>query len=50
MVKDLDTAVIDDLCWGHGGGLLRLFGRNQKVHHRPHPQWDLQPHPVISKA
>jgi hypothetical protein len=30
-------------------GLLRLFGRNQRVHHQPHQQWDLQPHPVISK-
>jgi hypothetical protein len=34
-VQDLDTAVVDDLCWGHGGGLLRLFGRNQRVHHQP---------------
>jgi hypothetical protein len=47
-VQDLDTPVVDDLCWGHGGGLLRLFGRNQRVH-QPHPQWDLQPQPVISK-
>ena len=49
-VQDLDTPVVDDLCWGHGGGLLRLFGRNQRVHHRPHQRWDLQPHPVIIKA
>jgi hypothetical protein len=28
-VQDLDTPVGDALCWGHGGGLLRLFGRNQ---------------------
>jgi hypothetical protein len=27
--QDLDTPVVDDLCWGHGGRLLRLFGRNQ---------------------
>jgi hypothetical protein len=49
-VQDLDTPVVDDLCWGHGGGLLRLFGRNQRVHHQPHQQWDLQPHPVIRKT
>jgi len=24
-VQDLDTPVVDELCWGHGGGLLRLF-------------------------
>ena len=48
-VQNPDTPVVDDRCWGHGGGLLRLFGRNQRVHHRPHQRWDLQPHPVISK-
>jgi hypothetical protein len=25
------------------------FALNQRIHHQPHQQWDLQPQPVISK-
>src|SRR5438477_5338739 len=34
MLHDMHTPLIDDLCWGHGDGLLRLCERNQRVHRR----------------
>ena len=44
-----NTTMVNDLLWGHGGGLLWLFGRNQRVHRRGHHVVDLQPQPVNRK-
>jgi hypothetical protein len=49
MLHDTHAPLIDDLCRGHGDGLLRLCERNQRVHRRGLPAADLQPQLVNRK-
>ena len=44
-----DASLVDDLCWGHGDGLLvSLVGTKESIA-GPHLMVDVQPHPVDRK-
>ena len=43
MLQHPDATVVDDLSWGHGGGLLWLCARNHRVHRHPLQRVDVQP-------